>query len=767
MFAAVARFLGNVAGPAGTLLVLDDLHWAGPDALDLLASLVRACADGALRILGAYRDTDVSARDALPSTLLDLVRESLARRAQIEPLAPADAVRLLDALLAGTNAMEVGSRESLLRRTGGVPFYLVNCAQALHVGALDAHGVVSREAIPWDIAESIRQRVAAVAEPARELIAVAALAGRTVPRAALLGAVAAGGDDAVALEALDVAIRARLLVDEDDNSCHLAHDLVAEVVSADLSAARRAALHRRIAHALEAESSAASAELLAYHYTRAGEREQAAIHLERAGDRALGIYAYGEAERHFRELITQLDRLSRTADTARATEKLAATLMATARYDEAMTALAEARSAHRVVGDTEGMARVAAEIGQAHTLRGTPEEGIAWLPAETLALETRGLSPNGLANLYIALANLLNASNRNDEALAAAERGAELARLAGANGPLARAERRRGNAFLLLGRVEEAITALDTAIPLAEAEGDLKCLWGALNSLGAAHAAMGDYARTAHAYLRAFAATERIGDPAGIAFMWFSRGELAYSIGEWDDAHTCFESAAATIAQVAASRFAAYPPLGRGMLALARGRREAGLRCLSDALVLAERHGDRQALRWIHGALAEHEILDGRASAAYARLAPMIGDSAAIERDLTLLLPNLAWAQLEMGQMEPAAKTASQAVSQTRAMKMRPMLAAALRIWALAAIRGQRWSEAEAALDEALAIARPMPAPYIEAKVLFTLGQLHTNMGATDQGRERFRRALTLLRPLGERHYGERIEQLLAIDSRD
>src|SRR5947199_7047369 len=36
MFAAVARYLANVAGPAGTLLVLDDLHWAGADALDLL-----------------------------------------------------------------------------------------------------------------------------------------------------------------------------------------------------------------------------------------------------------------------------------------------------------------------------------------------------------------------------------------------------------------------------------------------------------------------------------------------------------------------------------------------------------------------------------------------------------------------------------------------------------------------------------------------------------------------------------------------------------
>lgn len=41
LFAAVARVLSNAAGNAGMLLILDDLQWAGLDALDLLATLVR------------------------------------------------------------------------------------------------------------------------------------------------------------------------------------------------------------------------------------------------------------------------------------------------------------------------------------------------------------------------------------------------------------------------------------------------------------------------------------------------------------------------------------------------------------------------------------------------------------------------------------------------------------------------------------------------------------------------------------------------------
>lgn len=41
MFAATRRYLANVAGPSGILLVLDDLQWAGQDALDLLIALLR------------------------------------------------------------------------------------------------------------------------------------------------------------------------------------------------------------------------------------------------------------------------------------------------------------------------------------------------------------------------------------------------------------------------------------------------------------------------------------------------------------------------------------------------------------------------------------------------------------------------------------------------------------------------------------------------------------------------------------------------------
>ena len=95
MFEAVARFLANVAGPAGTLLVLDDLQWAGRDALDLLTALVWSPAAAALRVIGAYRDTETQPHDPLAEVLADLGHAGRAAQHAIGPLAPREAEELV------------------------------------------------------------------------------------------------------------------------------------------------------------------------------------------------------------------------------------------------------------------------------------------------------------------------------------------------------------------------------------------------------------------------------------------------------------------------------------------------------------------------------------------------------------------------------------------------------------------------------------------------------------------------------------------------
>ena len=84
MFEAAARFLAHIAGPAGTLLVLDDLQWAGADALELLAALVRS-ASRSLYLVAAYRTTEMPEQAPIEALLADLVADGLATTASLEP----------------------------------------------------------------------------------------------------------------------------------------------------------------------------------------------------------------------------------------------------------------------------------------------------------------------------------------------------------------------------------------------------------------------------------------------------------------------------------------------------------------------------------------------------------------------------------------------------------------------------------------------------------------------------------------------------------
>src|SRR5437764_2893106 len=156
MYGALARFLSNVAGPAGTLLVLDDLQWAGHDALDLLAALVRSSSQGRLCVVGAYRDTEVQPRDPFSAMLADLVPTGLVTHHTLDPLAPEEARRLLERLLEGVEGVGEARRERLLRRTGGVPSFMMSCVRGLR---LDGRARGAGGMIPWDVVPGLRQGV--------------------------------------------------------------------------------------------------------------------------------------------------------------------------------------------------------------------------------------------------------------------------------------------------------------------------------------------------------------------------------------------------------------------------------------------------------------------------------------------------------------------------------------------------------------------------------------------------------------------------------
>jgi tetratricopeptide (TPR) repeat protein/transcriptional regulator with XRE-family HTH domain len=755
MVEALGRYLANVAGPAGTLLLLDDLHWADPDALDLVEALIRSGSNPELRVLGAYRDTEALATGPLAALLADLGRADLLTQHRVTALPTAEAEELLAVLLEMREMAldpDGALRERLLQRAGGVPFFLISSVRGLRGGVGPAE-------VPGDLAQSVRQRVAALPPAARTVLGVAAVAGRQVDGTLLLTTAAAPEEEVLA--ALEATCRAQVLEDAGAQGYRFVHDVIREVVEADLGSARRTVLHRRIAEVLEAEPGAHPANVLAYHYVRGGVPDKAVHYLEQAGDQARAQYAHAAAEGYYRELVGRLDSLGRSREAALVREKLGAVLDTAGQYDTALAALEQAATTYQGAGEQEGVYRVLAALGHVHRRRGTLEEGVQRLQS---VLEAHvGVEPSpGVAALYEALAALCFVSGRYAEGLVAAEQALVLARAVGAEQIAVAALYVRGCALTDLGRRAEALPVLEEAGRMAEARGYLYTACQALNMAGCVHEDLGAFATARRYTARALAIAEQRGDPTYIAYLTVRRGTGAFFSGDWAAARADYERALALCRRMGPSHASPYPLLDLGRLCLAEGDGEAAARHLEESCAISMNSGELTGLRWGQVELAEHDLLMGRPEAARVRLEPLLDRPGLEEGQVIFLLPTLAQAHLALGAVEQAAALVAQGVRRARAQPNQRALVGALRVQALILTQQAAWAAAEQALEEGLELTRGMPYPYAEARLLHVYGAMHQAEGKPGQARERLEEALAIFRRLGAHKDAERVAQAMA-----
>src|SRR5262249_51814416 len=139
-------------------------------------------------------------------------------------------------------------------------------------------------------------------------------------------------------DALDAAVRARLLTTSPDRSYQFTHDVVREVVEVEIGEARRTGLHWKIASALEHASAkgASSVDAIAYHFARSDDDLRAAHFLELAGDRARERQARTAAEENYLQAVERLDRQGAAGDAARIRRKLGEVRCAASQYASAL-----------------------------------------------------------------------------------------------------------------------------------------------------------------------------------------------------------------------------------------------------------------------------------------------------------------------------------------------------------------------------------------------------------------------------------------------
>jgi transcriptional regulator with XRE-family HTH domain/tetratricopeptide (TPR) repeat protein len=761
MIAAVRRLLANIARPAGTLLLLDDLQWAGADALDLLDELLRGAHADRLRVVVAYRETEVGPESPLARLMSDVAREGLIGRLRLGPLVEAEATQLLDALLAEAPAVLDGARRETLRRAGGVPFFLVSWARQAREGmSADPAGGVPGSAIPWTVTASVRQRVAVLPDTAQDVIAVVALAGSQADRRLLIRVAAAlGQTELEAVSALEAACRAGLLIEAGDDGYACSHDLIRDVVVGDLLTARRRLLHRLIGEALEGNASSAAA--LAWHFDEAGEATRALPCYLQAGDDAEAVYAHGEAERLYQRALDLAQAAGNGMREAEAQEKRGFALIWQTRDDEALELLEQALASARRRGDGRSTARIVLRMSRPYVDRGTPQMGIAQLE-DVRRMLAEGEPTRELALLSITLTHLYYGTGQYPEELAAAERALVAAQAIGDVGLTAHAQSRRGAALALLGRLAEALPALMESAPAAEDAGDWPAAMWALHNAASVRAHLGFLDEAEGDISRALELAERLAAPDWIAAQLCVRSMVAFVHGDWPAARADVARAKATLAADGAPWVAAMVHEASGRLALVAGDHGEAARLLEDALTQAEHSGDLQRVRAVQLAQAECELLSGEAAAARDRLLPLLDRPGMEETDVNALLPTLAEAYLLLGAAEEADALAERTCKRLRAQGDRLILMAGLHVRARAAMRRQRWELAQAAAEETLSLSRAIASPYAEARALAACGELWAARGDEPRARDIWKAALAICTRLGERPLTEQMRRALA-----
>ncbi|WP_410598050.1 ATP-binding protein [Amycolatopsis sp. lyj-23] len=701
LFAEAARFLGALSERTGALVVLDDLHWAGPDALALLVSLLQDLPPGRVRFLAAYRDTETAPSGPLADALLDLVRHGLLARLPLAPLAEADAGVLLDKC-AG-EGVDAPARDRVLRLAGGLPLFLVQLGHALG-GGHDAAGE-----LPWGLAHAVRRQLGSLPPPTVDVLTVLAVGQHRLSVAVLAAAAGLDPDDVPDVLAPAHAVR---LLDENADGVRLTHELVAEVINAGLQPSRRHVLHRRLADAL-GPAPGGSRAAAAYHYTHAQDPERAAQTLRHAAEQAGRQAAHDAAAQHLGDLVALLERTGPRTAVAEAAEDLANALAAAGRYDAALAAAERALLGYREDGDEERRRMVIARIGHFHYQRGTPREGLALL-APTLADDR---PEESTVRLQLARAANLYQSTRYRETVDVCTAAIAAATAAGDDHGLAGGHLRRGLATRLLGRNAAALADLHTAAATAELCGDREIVVRALTGVAVVHHYRGDLVRADRQYARILQLAEELGDRELLSRAVCNLGASATYLGHWRLALRRFDRALELASHGSSPMCESMALIGRGTLLSACGRHDAAREDLTRVIRLGRDSDNIDLVRNTTAQLVESDVRTGRPERGVARLTPLLDLPGEHTWQLTDALPFLAEAQLAAGDPVTAARTARAAATRAAAIEHGIARTEALRVLGAAAAARGAWPEASATLEEALGLAEAAESPYLTARV--------------------------------------------------
>jgi class 3 adenylate cyclase/predicted ATPase len=309
---ALLTLLRHMAAQQPVLFIMEDLHWVDPSTLEFLSLLVDQCPTARILALWTFRP-DFSPPWTGRSHLAQVTVHRLPRRQAAEVIRQVAHGKTLPSEVV----------VQIVAKTDGVPLFVEELTKmVLESGLLQEQddryaltGPLPALAIPATLQDSLMARLDRLTT-VKSLAQLGATLGHEFAYP-LLQAVSPW-DEATLQRGLHQLVEAEFLYQQGlppQATYVFKHALIQDAAYQSLLRSTRQQYHQRIAQVLEAqfpEIVTTQPELLAHHYTEAGDQEHAVGYWQRAGERALQRSAYLEAVQHLTRGLQGLATLPHT-----------------------------------------------------------------------------------------------------------------------------------------------------------------------------------------------------------------------------------------------------------------------------------------------------------------------------------------------------------------------------------------------------------------------------------------------------------------------
>jgi predicted ATPase/class 3 adenylate cyclase len=617
-FRDLVQFFIAVTGEcSAAVLVLEDFHWADEGSFDLFDYLIEECQGIPLLVVCLARPSIYEGRPLWQ--VMESLNGSTYTRLKLIPLSAIDSRHLVTELLAKAAHVPLKVMDLIVTGADGNPLYIEEAINMLVAEEVIVKGPgqwrvqmgkVTDELLPPTLAGLFQARLERLPLIERETLQRAAVSGPvfwdsvvTQTAQAIDKPVTAeqtrSSLEGLAQKGLIRRRKSSTLAGEQEYAFR--HDTLHQVTYNSLEPEQRRYYHAQAAEWFigygETRVSAHSA-IVALHYERAGNTEQAAVWYSRAGQQAQDSYTFTTAIRYYRRALMLLGPNGEAiAQRLAINEALGWMLHWQARFDEAVAAFAAMQTAAHALGESAAEARAFQGLFLGQICQGDHSAALASAQqAEVVARATHAQNHLAAALAAKGWANLQSGNLK--AGLALGKEGLSISTAAVTRRESAYNLILLGNVYCGLGHHEQANQVLEKALAYFRGVGDRT--WEALmlSNLGYVAYVHREYQTAATFYRQGWRITRDIGNHYGAMLCLRKLGEIAQYEDDYPQAEKAYRQAFVLAEKSSNTIYRAHLANDLGQLHLAKA-----IAVYSPLDEIEQEDDLRQAWTWFERAL--------------------------------------------------------------------------------------------------------------------------------------------------------------------